>query len=141
LPFIGYDAGDYLSHWIAMGKRIDEAKLPKIFYVNWFRRDDDGSFLWPGYGENSRVLKYVVDRLEGNVEAVETAIGFVPAEGSLDVDGLNLTPEQIQKALTVDPAEWESEIIQITEWFEKLGPKLPAVLWSELEDLKARLKA
>ena len=141
LPFIGYDAGDYFSHWIEMGKDNDEAKLPKIFYVNWFRRDDDGSFLWPGYGENSRVLKYVVDRLEGNAKAIETPIGYVPAPGALDVDGLDVTEAQLAKALAVDPEEWKAEIPQITEWFGKFGGKLPAVFWTELDGLKARLEA
>ncbi|MBK5216750.1 MAG: phosphoenolpyruvate carboxykinase (GTP) [Propionibacteriales bacterium] len=141
LPFIGYDAGDYFSHWISMGKNNDEAKLPKIFYVNWFRRDKDGSFLWPGYGENSRVLKYVVDRIEGNVEAVETPIGYVPAPGALDVDGLDVTEDQLAKALAVDPEEWRAEIPQIEEWFKKFGDKLPAVFWTELDGLKARLEA
>ena len=141
LPFIGYDAGDYFSHWISMGKNNDESKLPKIFYVNWFRRDDDGSFLWPGYGENSRVLKYVVDRIEGNVEAVETPIGYVPAPGALDVDGLDVTDDQLAKALTVDAEEWKVEIPQIEEWFKKFGDKLPAVFWTELDGLKVRLEA
>ncbi|MDQ3157476.1 MAG: phosphoenolpyruvate carboxykinase (GTP) [Actinomycetota bacterium] len=141
LPFIGYDAGDYFSHWISMGKNNDETKLPKIFYVNWFRRDEDGGFLWPGFGENSRVLKYVVDRIEGKVEAVETAIGHVPAPGSLDVEGLDVTEEQLAKALAVDPEEWKAEIPQINEWFEKFGDKLPAVFWTELDGLKARLEA
>ena len=141
LPFIGYDAGDYFSHWISMGKNNDETKLPKIFYVNWFRRDEDGGFLWPGFGENSRVLKYVVDRIEGKVEAVETAIGHVPAPGSLDVEGLDVTEEQLAKALAVDPEEWKAEIPQINEWFDKFGDKLPAVFWTELDGLRARLEA
>ena len=141
LPFIGYNAGDYLSHWISMGKNNDASKMPKIFYVNWFRRDEDGGFLWPGFGENSRVLKYVVDRLDNKVEAVETAIGLVPAPGSLDVDGLDVTEEQLAKAVAVDADEWKAEIPQINEWFEKFGDKLPAVLWTELDGLKARLDA
>ena len=87
LPFIGYDAGDYFNHWITIGKDNDASKLPKIFYVNWFRRDDEGDFLWPGFGENSRVLKWVVERIEGQAAAVETPIGHVPAPGSLDIDG------------------------------------------------------
>ena len=91
LPFIGYNAGDYFSHWINMGKDNDASKLPKIFYVNWFRRDDDGGFLWPGFGENSRVLKWVIERIEGQAAAVETPIGHVPAPGSLDIDGLDMT--------------------------------------------------
>ncbi len=141
LPFIGYNAGDYFGHWITMGKDNDAAKLPKIFYVNWFRRDEDGGFLWPGFGENSRVLKWVVDRIDGQVDAVETPIGHVPAPGTLDVEGLDLTPEQIAKALEVDVEEWKAEIPQITEWFEKFGDTLPAVLWTELDALKARLGA
>ncbi len=139
LPFIGYNAGDYFGHWINMGKQNDAAKLPKIFYVNWFRRDEDGGFLWPGYGENSRVLKWVMDRIDGQVEAVETPIGHVPAPGSLDIDGLDVTEEQLAKALTVDVEEWKAELPQIQEWFEKFGETLPAVLWTELDGLKARL--
>ena len=99
LPFIGYNAGDYFNHWINMGKDNDASKLPRIFYVNWFRRDEDGGFLWPGFGENSRVLKWVVERIEGQAAAVETPIGHVPAPGSLDIDGLDMTPEAIEAAL------------------------------------------
>ena len=139
LPFIGYHAGDYFGHWINMGKENDEAKLPRIFYVNWFRRDDEGGFLWPGFGENSRVLKWVVERIEGQAAAVETPIGHVPAPGSLDVDGLDMTEEALAAALAVDPEEWKAEIPQIQEWFEKFGDQLPTVLWTELDGLKARL--
>lgn len=146
LPFIGYNAGDYFGHWINIGKDNDAAKLPKIFYVNWFRRaqHDDGSeggFLWPGFGENSRVLKWIVDRIEGQAAAVETSIGHVPAPGSLDVDGLDMTPEALQAALAVDDEEWKAELPQIQEWFEKFGDDLPAVLWTELDGLRARLGA
>ena len=139
LPFIGYNAGDYFGHWIGMGKDNDAAKLPRIFYVNWFRRDDDGGFLWPGFGENSRVLKWVIERIDGQAAAVETPVGHVPAPGSLDVEGLDVTEEQLAAALAVDVAEWEAEIPQIQEWFEKFGEDLPAVLWTELDTLKARL--
>ncbi|EON25690.1 MULTISPECIES: phosphoenolpyruvate carboxykinase (GTP) [Nocardioides] len=141
LPFIGYNAGDYFSHWINMGKDNDESKMPKIFYVNWFRLSEDGDFLWPGFGENSRVLKWVIERLEGTAAAVETPIGHVPAPGSLDIDGLDMTPEAIEAALAVDVEEWKAEIPQITEWFEKFGDDLPAVLWTELDGLKERLGA
>ena len=141
LPFIGYNAGDYFSHWIKMGKENDEAKMPRIFYVNWFRRNDEGGFLWPGFGENSRVLKWVIDRMEGQAAAVETPIGHVPAPGSLDIDGLDVTEEDLSRALAVDVEEWKQEIPQITEWFEKFGDDLPAVLWTELDALKARLGA
>jgi phosphoenolpyruvate carboxykinase (GTP) len=143
LPFIGYNAGDYFRHWIEMGKGVDgdAAKLPKIFYVNWFRRGDDGRFLWPGFGENSRVLKWIVERLEGRGAAVETPIGHVPAPDALDVSGLDLPPEDVEAVLRVDPEEWKAEIPQVTEWFEKFGDKLPGVLWAELDALKARLDA
>jgi len=141
LPFIGYNAGDYFAHWVNVGKEHDATKLPKIFYVNWFRRDDDGGFLWPGFGENSRVLKWVIERIDGQAAAVETPIGHVPAPGSLDVEGLDLTPEALEAALAVDPEEWKAEIPQIQEWFEKFGDDLPAVLWTELDGLKERLGA
>jgi phosphoenolpyruvate carboxykinase (GTP) len=141
LPFIGYNAGDYLNHWITMGKDNDASKLPKIYYVNWFRRSQDGGFLWPGYGENSRVLKWIIERLEGTAAAVETPIGLVPAPGALDIDGLDLTEEEVRQALSVHRDEWREEIPQIQEWFEKFGDELPAVLWTELDNLKARLDA
>jgi len=142
LPFIGYNAGDYFAHWIAMGKENDAAKPPRIFYVNWFRRDPsspDGDFLWPGFGENSRVLKWVVERIDAEAAAVETPIGYVPAPGALDTDGLGLTPEQVEAALRVDLEEWRAEVPQITEWFELFGDTLPTTLWTELDGLKARL--
>jgi phosphoenolpyruvate carboxykinase (GTP) len=141
LPFIGYHGGDYFQHWVEMGKggTGDAAKLPKMFYVNWFRRDSGGGFLWPGYGENGRVLKYVIERLQGRADAVDTPIGRVPAPGALDVDGLDVTPEQIAAALAVDVEEWKAEVPQVAEWFEKFGDKLPTVLWAELDALKARL--
>ncbi len=141
LPFIGYDAGDYFSHWINMAKNNDEAKFPKIFYVNWFRRDEDGGFLWPGYAENSRILKYVLDRVAGTVEANETPIGLIPAPGAIDTEGLDISEERLASALRVDTDEWKAEIPQINEWFEKFGDKLPTVLWTELDGLKARLEA
>jgi len=139
LPFIGYNAADYFGHWVETGKMHDASKLPRIFYVNWFRRDDDGSFLWPGFGENSRVLKWVIERLEGTAAAEETAVGHVPTPDSLDVSGLGMTRDQVEKALRVDRDEWQAEIPQITEWFEKFGDKLPSTMWDELEILKSRL--
>ncbi|MPZ60498.1 MAG: phosphoenolpyruvate carboxykinase (GTP) [Propionibacteriales bacterium] len=141
LPFIGYNGGDYFNHWITVGKENDSAKLPRIFYVNWFRRGEDGRFLWPGFGENSRVLKWVVERIEGNAGAVETPIGHVPTADALDLDGLDVDEADIAAALRVDPEEWKDEIPQISEWFEKFGDKLPAVLWTELDGLRARLDA
>ncbi|WP_370250385.1 phosphoenolpyruvate carboxykinase (GTP) [Nocardioides sp.] len=139
LPFIGYHAGDYFNHWISVGKDNDAAKLPKIFYVNWFRRGEDGDFLWPGFGENSRVLKWVVERIDGQAAAVETPIGHVPTPESLDTDGLDMTPAQLEAALKVDAEEWKAEIPQIQEWFEEFGDQLPAVLWTELDGLRSRL--
>ena len=139
LPFLGYHGGDYFGHWIALGKEADAIKLPKIFYVNWFRRDDDGGFLWPGFGENGRVLKWVVERLEGQAAAAETPIGHVPTAGSLDVDGLDLTAEELDECLRVDPDEWKAEIPAITEWFDTFGDKMPTLLWAELDGLKTRL--
>jgi phosphoenolpyruvate carboxykinase (GTP) len=139
LPFIGYNAGDYFNHWITVGKDNDAAKLPRIFYVNWFRRDDEGGFLWPGFGENSRVLKWVVERIDGQAAAVETPIGHVPTPEALDTDGLELPEEALAAALRVDPEEWKAELPQIQEWFEKFGDDLPAVLWTELDGLRERL--
>src|SRR5690349_9214883 len=110
LPFIGYNAGDYFQHWINVGKDADATKLPKIFYVNWFRRDDEGGFLWPGFGENSRVLKWAIERIDGQAAAVETPIGHVPAPGSLDIDGLDMTQEAVEQALAVDVEEGKAEV-------------------------------
>jgi phosphoenolpyruvate carboxykinase (GTP) len=139
LPFIGYNAADYLGHWIAVGKEHDDAKLPRIFYVNWFRLNADGGFVWPGFGENSRVLKWAIERIEGKADARETAIGYVPTVDSLDLDGLNVSREDIETALTVDHDEWVAELPLIGEWFEKFGDKLPTVLWTELDGLRSRL--
>jgi phosphoenolpyruvate carboxykinase (GTP) len=139
LPFIGYHAGDYFQHWIDTGKRADADKLPKIFYVNWFRRDADKKFLWPGFGENSRVLKWAIERLEGKAAAVETPIGYVPTADDLDLSGLDASREDIQAALKFDADEWRAEIPLIEEWFEKIGEKLPTLLRAELDALKTRL--
>jgi phosphoenolpyruvate carboxykinase (GTP) len=141
LPFIGYHAGDYFSHWIAMGKGVDgdPAKLPKIFYVNWFRRGDDGRFLWPGFGENARVLKWVAQRVAGSGAAVESPVGWLPAPGALDLTGLDTPAGDVAAALAVDPAQWRAEVPRIAEWFDKFGDKLPGVLWAELDALRERL--
>jgi phosphoenolpyruvate carboxykinase (GTP) len=142
LPFIGYHVGDYFQHWIDSGKSADATKLPKIYYVNWFRRAEDKHFLWPGFGENSRVLKWIVGRLEGTAAAVETPIGHVPAADSLDLEGLDpseATPADIEAVLKVDREEWLKEIPLIEEWFDKIGPKVPTSLRDELALLKQRL--
>jgi phosphoenolpyruvate carboxykinase (GTP) len=139
LPFLGYNAGDYFQHWIDVGKGADAAKLPRIFYVNWFRRGADKRFLWPGFGENSRVLKWMVQRLEGTAGAHETAIGYVPATEHLDLDGLDADPADLGAALDVDLEEWKAEIPLIEQWFDKIGNSLPTSMRDELEALKLRL--
>ncbi len=148
LPFIGYHAGDYFQHWIATGKRADADKLPKIFYVNWFRRGETvldaghprpGRFLWPGFGENSRVLKWAIERIEGKAAATETPIGWVPTVDDLDLSGLDAPVEDVEAALRVDPDEWRAELPLIDEWFDKIGEKVPTLLRAELDALKQRL--
>ncbi|MFD7653550.1 phosphoenolpyruvate carboxykinase (GTP) [Actinosynnema sp. NPDC059797] len=139
LPFIGYHAGDYFQHWIDTGKSADADKLPRIFYVNWFRRGEDKRFLWPGFGENSRVLKWAVERIEGKAAAVETPVGHVPTADALDLDGLDASREDIEAALAFDADEWRAEIPMIEEWFAKIGEKVPTSLRDELEALKLRL--
>ena len=139
LPFLGYNAGDYCQHWLDLGKNADESKLPKIFFVNWFRRGDDGRFLWPGFGENSRVLKWIVDRVEGKANGVPTPIGIVPAAGDLDVSGLDVEEADVAEALRVNPDEWRAELPQIEEWFDFIGEKLPTGVKDEFDALKQRL--
>ncbi len=139
LPFMGYNAGDYFAHWADLAQRPDAEMLPKIFYVNWFRRGADGRFLWPGFGENSRVLKWVIDRLEGAADVVETPVGLVPVPGGLDLEGLDVSDADIAAALAVDPQEWKAEIPLIEEWFAHIGDSVPASLRAELDSLKASL--
>ena len=139
LPFLGYSAGDYCQHWLDLGKNADESLLPKIFFVNWFRRGDDGRFLWPGFGENSRVLKWIVERVEGRAGGVSTPIGTVPGAGDLDLGDLDVDSADLAEALAVNPAEWRAELPQIEEWFAFLGEKLPTGVRDEFEALKQRL--
>ncbi|MDP9116783.1 MAG: phosphoenolpyruvate carboxykinase (GTP) [Actinomycetota bacterium] len=139
LPFIGYNAGDYFAHWIEVGKSADSVKLPKIFYVNWFRRDDEGNFVWPGFGENIRVLKWALERIEGKAAAMDTPIGRVPTPDALDVEGLDMSTDELAKALTVNVEDWKHEITAIEEWFDKIGPALPTSMRDELDSLKLRL--
>ncbi len=138
LPFCGYHMGDYFAHWLKMGAR-GGAKMPKIFYVNWFNKDDKG-YIWPGYGDNSRVLKWVVERCDGAAAAVETPIGRLPAEGSLDVGGLNIPPDRLKRLMSVDVDAWLAEIPLIREHFAKFGDRLPAGLSQETDALEARLR-
>ncbi len=139
LPFIGYNAGDYLGHWLTIGKEHDESRLPQIFLVNWFRRAEDNSFVWPGFGENSRVLKWVVERIEGSAEAEETPVGYVPTTDSLDTEGLDLTDAQLEAAVKFDAQEWKDELPLIEEWFNQFGASLPEQMTTELETLRQRL--
>jgi phosphoenolpyruvate carboxykinase (GTP) len=138
LPFIGYDAGDYLKHWITVSGKSAPEHLPKIFLVNWFRRTADGGFAWPGFGDNSRVLKWAIERIEGTADAVETPIGYIPTPESLDLTGLDMTPADVEEAVKVDPKEWHEEVKGIEEWFARFGDSLPAELASQLEELKER---
>ena len=140
LPFCGYHMGDYFSHWLAIGKRTDQGKLPKIFYVNWFRKSSDGKWLWPGYGENSRVLKWIFERTESNGNAVETPIGFVPSIEGIDISGLSISRENVVELLKVDAVEWKREIDSIRDHYNKFGDRLPRALWDELSALEKRLE-
>ncbi len=141
LPFIGYDAGDYLKHWIELSGKANQDRLPKIFLVNWFRRTSTGGFAWPGFGENSRVLKWAIERIEGTADAVETPIGYVPTPASLDLEGLDVSPSDLEDALKVDAREWSEELAGIDEWYARFGASLPAEMAAELSGLKARFAA
>ena len=139
IPFIGYNVGDYLQHWVEMGEKGGD-KMPKIFYVNWFRKNDDGKWLWPGFGDNSRVLKWIVDRLEGRVEADNTIVGQTARVEDLDLSGLEgYTEDDVKAALAVNKADWERELPDLDAWFTKLGPKVPQEVLDEYEALKQRI--
>ncbi|WP_333618259.1 phosphoenolpyruvate carboxykinase (GTP) [Dietzia sp.] len=139
LPFIGYNVGDYLQHWIDLGKKADADKLPKIFLVNWFRRGADGRFLWPGFGENTRVLKWIVDALEGRAEGNDTAIGKVPTAAQMDIEGLDVTAADVDEALAVNEDEWKDEVPGIAEWLQFLGDRVPDEVHGQFGALKGRL--
>ena len=136
LPFIGYHVADYVQHWISIGRHAEADKLPKVFYVNWFRRDADGRFMWPGFGENCRVLKWVAQRVDGLAEAVETPIGFLPAEGSLDVAGLDIDEVDLSAVVSYTESEWRDEVPRIGRWFDTFGWRLPRELVDELRTLE-----
>ncbi len=141
LPFCGYNMADYMQHWLDIGTSTDASKLPRIYSVNWFRKDANGKFVWPGYGENSRVLKWIIERLEGTATAVETPVGHLPAPGAIDVNGLSVSVDHLDAALRVDPAEWLAELPKVEEHFTKLGDHLPQAMRTQLADLRARLIA
>jgi phosphoenolpyruvate carboxykinase (GTP) len=139
LPFCGYNMGDYFAHWLDIGAKTDPEKLPRIFYVNWFRKDSDGRFMWPGYGENSRVLEWIVRRLEGRAPAHETPIGLVPAAEDLNTEGLDISEDTLRELLTVDLEALRLELPQVEEHLARFGDDLPASLRAQLETLKSRL--
>ncbi|RCK68445.1 phosphoenolpyruvate carboxykinase (GTP) [Desertihabitans brevis] len=137
-PFLGYHVGDYLRHWLSLAERPG-VRLPAVFHVNWFRRDADGRFLWPGFGENSRVLTWVVDRLEGRAAGQDSPVGVLPAPGELDLTGLRVDPAQVERATAFDPGEWRREVLLVEEWFAQIGDRLPEALGEELDTLRDRL--
>ena len=140
LPFCGYNVGEYFSHWLSIGEHATHApKLPRLYWVNWFRKDDDGTFLWPGFGDNSRVVKWIIDRLEGKVDAVDTPIGRVPHAEDLDVSGLGLDPAIVERLLSVDIDAWRREVDLIEDHYANVGERLPAELRDELRDLEKHL--
>ena len=138
LPFCGYHIGDYFAHWLSMGKRITTP--PKIFHVNWFRTGENGKFLWPGFGENLRVLNWIIDRCQGKGEGVETPIGYLPTPKTLDMSGLNLPPQTLETLLSVDREAWQEELKSQAEFFKSIGNRLPQELWREHEASSRRLE-
>lgn len=139
LPFCGYNMGDYMAHWVKVGADKDQAKLPKIYYVNWFRKNDAGKFVWPGFGENSRVLKWIVERLGGSAEGVETPIGVLPTKESLDTEGLEISDADLDFLLTVDKGAWREEAALVPDHFNTFGDHTPKELWDEHRALVERL--
>ena len=139
LPFCGYNMADYFAHWLTFSDRFDEAKLPKIFYVNWFRKSEDGRWLWPGFGENSRVLEWIFERTAGRGEAVETPIGYVPTSDAINLEGLDVTSADMTELLTVHNDEWREEVPRIREHYAQFNDRLPAKLAAFVDDLETRL--
>jgi phosphoenolpyruvate carboxykinase (GTP) len=135
LPFCGYNMGDYFGHWLKLGRGAEAGDLPRVFYVNWFRKDASGRFVWPGFGENSRVLKWIVQRLSGDVGAVRTPIGYLPAPGSLDTEGLDLSQADLDLLLTMDAEAWKLEAERMPEFFAMFGDHMPAELWDRQREL------
>ena len=140
LPFCGYNMGDYFRHWFKIGATLDD-NAPRIFYVNWFRKDAEGNWLWPGFGENSRVLKWICERIDGAADAIETPIGYVPTPEALDLDGLDVPQADVEELLSVDPVAWRAELPDIRNFYAGFGNRLPAELLTELNALEERLSA
>ncbi len=139
LPFCGYNMGDYFGHWLKIGRQTDPDKLPRIYYVNWFRKNDEGKFIWPGFGENSRVIKWIIERLEGKAAAQDTPIGRVPTPEALDTEGLDISQEDLELLLSVDREVWRQEADLVPDFFNSFGDRLPKELWDEYEALRQRL--
>jgi phosphoenolpyruvate carboxykinase (GTP) len=139
LPFCGYHMGDYFAHWLSFAQRTDRNKLPKVYFVNWFRKNDIGEWLWPGYCENSRVLKWICERIEGTGKAKKTPIGNLPTPDALDLSGLDLPAEDLNQLLAVNIEGWKKEIDDIAENYAKFGGNLPDALTGQLEGLRKRL--
>ena len=140
LPFCGYNMGDYFQHWLNMGSKSNPDKLPKIFYVNWFRKSPEGAWLWPGFGENSRVLKWIFERVYDKAPAKKTAIGYLPTPDALDVSGLKISPKAIEELLAVNKAEWQHEVEELKSYFKLFGEQLPKDISQQLQNLEIRLK-
>ena len=140
LPFAGYNMADYFSHWLDFGTRLRRsARVPRVFQVNWFRKDADGSFLWPGFGDNARVLQWMIERLEGTQRAVETPLGSVPTPEGLNLEGLEISDEQLAELFRIDPQALAAEADDIEAFFDTFGHRLPAELYRQLERLRSRL--
>ena len=137
-PFVGYNMADYFGHWLEMGKKMDPSKAPKIFHVNWFRQDDEGNFMWPGFGDNMRVLLWILDRCDGKAEAVESAIGYLPK--SIDTTDLDISDDVMKELLSVDKEIWLEDVANQKEYFAQFGSRLPKEITEELEKLEANLK-
>jgi phosphoenolpyruvate carboxykinase (GTP) len=141
LPFCGYNMGDYFGHWIELGHQHASSELPRIFSVNWFRKGKNGEYLWPGFGENSRVLKWIFERTAGRGHAVKTPIGFLPKEGAIDTQGLHLSTEAMKQLFEINPTQWLQETDNIEKYFTLFGRHLPSELQKELRNLKKRLQS
>ncbi|HPC78324.1 MAG TPA: phosphoenolpyruvate carboxykinase (GTP), partial [bacterium] len=137
IPFCGYNMGDYFAHWLNMGRKLSNP--PKIFGVNWFRLDEDGRFLWPGFGENMRVLKWIIDRINNNVKAKESPIGLLPYIEDLELSGLNISRENMEKLFKIDNDEWKLELEDVRSFFNQFGEKLPKEIWDEFKKLESQL--
>jgi phosphoenolpyruvate carboxykinase (GTP) len=136
-PFCGYNMAMYFRHWLDMGKKMKSA--PRIFHVNWFRMDEHGKFLWPGFRENLRILEWIVDRCDGQVDAVSTPIGYIPRFENIDLTGLSLPPGTLEKLFNIDKKSWQGELEGISKFFKQFKKDLPQELWQEYESLKERI--